>query len=264
MGINFLKNIKMKKYFNIAFLVLIIYLNFSCTKKNDNNPEVTGQLYFHLHTNIDDSEVDDYNSVIQSAGGRKISLSLAQLYISNIELVKLDGSVYSVSDKVILKDFENEAYLIGNVPSGNYKSIRFLVGLNASTNDKTPIATDSVFNHPEMWFGSAAQPQGFIYLNVQGKIDTTANASGAEAQMVQFAYKIGTTTNIKQVVMPDNNFTVLPNQIEYQHIIINYMKIFDGIDISKAGNLSVQSTSDNSNAVAQKIVNNIPGMFHYE
>ena len=186
------------------------------------------------------------------------------MYISNIELVRLDGSVYPVTDKVILKDFDNEAYLIGNVPAGNYKSVHFSVGLNAAVNAKIPVSTDTVFYRPEMWFGSTAQPQGYIFLNIQGKIDTTANASGAEAQMVQFAYKIGTTANIKQVVMPDNNFTVLPNQIEYVHMIINYMKIFDGIDISKAGNLSVQTTSENSNAISQKIVNNIQGMFHYE
>jgi len=46
--------------------------------------------------------------------------------------------------------------------------------------------------------------------------------------------------------------------------VINYMKVFDGIDLSKASNLSVQSTTDNSGAVATQIVNNIPGMFSYE
>lgn len=254
----------MKKYFNTAFLLLIIYFNFSCTKKNDAAPEVTGQLYFHLHTNIDNSEVDSYNSVIQSASGRKISLSLAQMYISNIELVKLDGSVYSVSGRVLLKDFENEVFFVGNVPAGNYKSVRFSIGLNSTANAKTPISTDTIFNRTEMWFGSTAQPQGYIFLNVQGRIDTTAKANGTEVQMVQFSYKIGTTTNIKQIVLPDQNFTVLPNKIEYVHMIINYMKIFDGIDLGKAGNLSVNSPADNTSDVAIKITNNIPLIFNYE
>ena len=254
----------MRKYFNIAFLVLLTYLNFSCTKKNDSNPEVTGQLYFHLHTNIDDSEVDSYNSVIQSASGRKISLSLAQLYITNIELVKLDGSVYSVSDKVILKDFENEAYFIGNLPAGNYKSVHFSVGINSAVNAKTPVSTDTVFYRPEMWFGNTAQPQGYAFLNVQGKIDTTKKANGSVAQLQPFTYKIGTTANLVNVTLPEQNFTVLPNQQEYVHLIINYFKIFDGIDLSKASNLSVQSPTDNSSAVAKQIVKNISNLFTYE
>jgi hypothetical protein len=186
------------------------------------------------------------------------------MYISNIELVKLDGSVYSVSGRVLLKDFENEVFFVGNVPAGNYKSVRFSIGLNSTANAKTPISTDTIFNRTEMWFGSTAQPQGYIFLNVQGRIDTTAKANGTEVQMVQFSYKIGTTTNIKQIVLPDQNFTVLPNKIEYVHMIINYMKIFDGIDLGKAGNLSVNSPADNTSDVAIKITNNIPLIFNYE
>ncbi|MDP4208905.1 MAG: hypothetical protein Q8928_08840 [Bacteroidota bacterium] len=254
----------MKKYFNIAFFTIVIYLSFSCTQKNDNIPESTGQLYFHLHANIDNSEVTSYNSVIQSANGRKISLSLAQMYISHIELVKLDGSLYPVSGKVLLKDLENEDYLVGNVPAGNYRSVHFSVGLDSVSNTRTPVASDTVFNRPEMWFASTAQPQGYVFLNVQGKIDTTAKANGSLAQMIPFVYKIGSNKNIKKVIMPDYIFTVLPNHQGYVHLLINYMRIFDGIDIRKADNLSVQTMSDNSNTVTQQIVNNIPGMFRYE
>ena len=126
------------------------------------------------------------------------------------------------------------------------------------------VAGDTVFYRPEMWFGSSAQPQGYVFLNVQGKIDTTALANGTESQMVQFAYRIGTAANLKQVVMPDQNFSILPDQVEYVHMVINYMKIFDGIDLHIATNLHVQSTTDNSTALANQIVNNIPAMFSYE
>jgi len=254
----------MKKYFYITLLSLAALFIASCTKKNILAPVPTGHLYFHLHTNIDSFEVDDYNSVIQATNGRNISLSLAQMYISNIELVKLDGTIYPVTNKVILKHFETEAYLIGNVPAGNYKSIHFSVGLSVAENAKIPATGDSVFYHPEMWFGNTAQSMGYVFLNVQGKIDTTAHANGTEAQMVPFSYQIGTIANSKQVIMPDQNFTVLPDQDDYEHIIINYMRIFDGIDLRLSGNLSVQSTSDNSSELANHLANNIPEMFHYE
>ena len=131
MVINVLIKLKMKNIYNITFILLVILVIFGCSKKSDNDSTVTGQLYFHLHTNIDTTEVDDYNSVIQSSNGRKISLSIAQLYISNIQLVKLDGSIYSVAGKILLKVLENETYFVGNVPAGNYKSVIFNVGLGS-------------------------------------------------------------------------------------------------------------------------------------
>ena len=110
----------MKKYFFITIFSLAALFIASCTKKNNLAPVPTGHLYFHLHTDIDSFEVGDYNSVIQATNGRNISLSLAQMYISNIELVKLDGSIYPVTNKVILKHFDHHMnnFTISNAASG--------------------------------------------------------------------------------------------------------------------------------------------------
>jgi len=249
----------------LGFLSILCFLSFACSNKSEiNSPEVSGQLYFHFHTNIDNTEVPGLDSIVNSSTGRKISLSFTKMYISNIKLVKLDGSLYSVSDKVLLKTFWNELYLIGNVPAGNYKSVQFTVGFDSITSAKTPISTDTVFNHPEMWFWNTAQPQGYVFLNVQGEIDTTKNSNGLINQMMPFSYRIGTSVNAAFVSLPDENFTVSPNQTQYVHMIINYMKLFDGVDLSKASNLSVQSISDNSNTAAKQIAVNMSNMFSYE
>ena len=254
----------MKKYFTLIILSITLIINFSCSTKKDATPEVLGQLYFHLHTNIDSTEVPGLDSLVHSNTGRKISLNFTQFYISNIKLVKLDGSLYSVPNKVLLKTFWNELYLIGNVPAGNYKSVQFTVGFDSLTAIKNPISTDTVFNHTEMWFGSAAQPAGYVFLNLRGKIDTSLAANALVNQMAPFTFKIGTYANAKSISLPNENFTVSPNQTQYVHLIINYMKLFDGIDLTKPGNLSVQNISENSYAVAKQITNNIPAMFSYE
>jgi len=254
----------MSRYISITILVTILLSGIQCTKKDNSSLPVTGQLYLHLHTNIDTTEVESYNTIINSNNGRKVSLSLAQMYISAIELIKLDGSVLAVTDKVLLKTLETESYLLGNVPVGNYKSIRFEVGLNATENNISPALNDSVFYRPEMWFGTSAQPSGYIFVNIEGKIDTTANGNSTVAQMAPFSYKIGTIANSKQVILPDNNFTVLPNLAEYVHVTVNYMKLFEGVDITKSYNLSVQNQVDNTGATAKQIMNNIPNMFRYE
>jgi hypothetical protein len=252
--------IKMKRYSLLSLMVLIagaIAVS-SCKKKdpaNDGAP--TGILMFHLHNYIEDNEVDLYNIPYTTHAGRSISLSLAQLYISDVELIKPDGSTYAVPNAKLLKKQETDTYQIGEAPVGNYRSIRFKVGLNPENNvpDLKNIS-DSV-----MWFSNLHVTQGYIFLNVRGKIDTSADMTGT---LVPFMYKIGTNINYKQVTMPDKNFTVTAGEITYAHLMADYSMLFNGINLSDNANLFVKTTSDNATPLAQKIVNNIPSMFKYE
>jgi hypothetical protein len=241
----------------------------SCKKKDTTNsttPTTTanGTVMLHLHTNVDSNEVDAYNDIYIVSGGRKISVSRAQLYVSGIQLIKADGSTYDVPNLTILKVMEIEEYLVGSVPAGNYKSIKFNVGLSPATNSTTPAANDSTLNKPNMWFGATAQPSGYVFVNFQGKIDTTHAANATAAQMQPFNYRIGTNANLKSITMPDQSYSVLPNQVQFIHITIDYNKLFNGIQLNNANNLNVNTASDNSSALGIQITNNIPAMFTYE
>ena len=88
--------------------------------------------------------------------------------------------------------------------------------------------------------------------------------NGTIDQMQPFSYKIGTNANYRQVVMPDQNFTVLPNQQTFVHIIINYIQLLNGIQLNKLTNLMIASPADNATLFGKTVGNNIPSMFHYE
>jgi len=249
--------------------VLLVMLVFASCKKDktpDPTPDPnevtpTGTLMMHLHTYIGINEVDAYNIVYTNESDRKISLSMAQMYISGIELVKADGSIYSLSDVKVLKVFETETYFLADVPMGNYKSVKFKVGLDAATNGADP-STSALLNHAEMWMNTTAQPDGYVFLNAQGKIDTTADATGSVAQMQNFIFKIGTNAHYVQVNMPDQNFTILKDQVEYLHLYADYSKLFNGINLHQI--LSVSSVADNSTPMGNAVANNIPSIFSYE
>jgi hypothetical protein len=248
----------------------------SCNHPDDTEPEANstsgtsntpkGKLVFHLHTYIDNNEVDLYNTNYTADDGRKMSLQLAQLYISDIKLVKLDGSVIDIPNCHILMQQNIATYDIAEVPVGNYKSVLFKIGLDAITNSLNPHqSNDSVIlNHPEMWFGSTAQPEGYVFLSVTGKVDTSTNADNTAQQMQSFAYKIGTNNHYTQIHMPDKNLTVYPNQIGYIHIIVDYYKLINGILLNNPANLSAITVSENAQAPATQIANNIPLLFRYE
>ncbi len=253
----------------IAYILTLSLCISACKKPkneedNNNNTIVPkGTLMFHLHTYIDDNEVDLYNASYANNDGRNISLSIAQLYISEIELIKLDGSTYLIPNNKIFKVLEEETFLAGDVPVGNYKGIRFKVGLNSSENALNPGASSdsAMLKHSEMWMNNTAQPDGYVFMNVQGTIDTTSDLSGS---MIPFTYKMGGNSNYKQVTMPEQNFSIMEAQTQYAHMKINYNKLFHGIQLNQLSNLLVQNLSDNSSALALKIVNNIPTMFEYE
>lgn len=256
----------MKKFF-IPLIAAFLLFNISC-KKHDPTPTTTVDsttLYIHLHTNLDTNEVDDYNTVYEMTGGRKVSASIAQLYISHIQLIKEDGSLYDIPNTIVFKVQETEPYLLGNVPVGNYKSIRFYVGLDSATNTLAATA-NAALNHSEMWFNAAAQPGGYVYVNFQGKIDTTANGNGTEAQMQPFMYMLGTNAAYKLVTMPDHspvyNFT--KDNAQYIHIIIDYAKLFTGVQLNNPANLMIMNAAANATGIGTTVNNNIPSMFSYE
>ena len=257
-----------RRKINGVALIGVLLLS-ACKKEVQNTSDTTqevvptGLLKLHLHTFIGEQEVDAYGIEIPMADGRMISLNLAQMYLSDIQLVKLDGSLYNVPSNGVLKVFESESVTIGNVAVGNYKSVRFKVGLLPSVNKLAPTVTGyaNLLNQPEMWFSSNAQPNGYIFLNFTGNIDTTASKTGA---LVPFEYKIGTDAHLVQVEMLQQNFSLLKDVVGYVHMKIDYAKLFEGIDLSINENLHVKTTADNSKPVVKAIIKNIPNMFLYE
>ena len=252
-----------------VFIVLGCISLFTACKKEETIPTTpassvpTGELKFHLHTFISEQEVDAYGIETQMPDGRLITLQMAQMYISDIQLIKLDGSLYNVPSNGVLKVFEAESVTIGNVAVGNYKSVRFKVGLTPTVNKLEPTTTGytNLLNQSEMWFNTKAQPDGYVFLNFAGTIDTTANHSGAQ---VPFQYKIGTDANTVQVEMPQQNFSIFKDVVGYVHMKIEYDKLFDGIDLTNNKNLHVKTTADNALPIVQTIKKNIPKLFIYE
>lgn len=141
----------MKHYFyKLSFALLVLSLT-ACVKNTDKDiaPAPTlGTLNLHLHTMLDSLEIETLDSAYALASGQTISVSFAQLYISNVRLVKADGSEMLLEGKPILVTNEQERYNVGQVNAGNYVSAKLDIGLSATINASEPSATDSVLSNP--------------------------------------------------------------------------------------------------------------------
>lgn len=256
------------KQLSFLSIFALLLLASSCGKHDPPTPPKPVDstiLYLHLHTNLDTNEVEAYSTVYQLQNGRKISASVTEMYLSDFQLIKSDGSTYDIPGLVVLKTQEVETYLVATIPVGNYKSIRFHAGLDDQTNTLNPSANPAL-DHQEMWFNATAQPGGYVYLYFAGRIDTTTNANGTTAQMQIFDYKLGTSAAYKEVTMPDHSpmYDFEKDIVQYIHITIDYSKLLNGVQLNDNANLKITTAAGSATTLGTNIINNIPSMFEYE
>jgi hypothetical protein len=254
----------MSNRFSIIILSAGLLLSglFITSCNNDNPAEKPGTLAFHIHTLIDSIEVENYGELLTRADGRKITVTMAQMYISNVKLIKTDGSVVDGPSSVILVKQGVEEYELGEAPAGSYKTVRFDVGLSDAVNASTPAVSDPILYEPSMWFGATAQPEGFVFVNFQGTIDTTDALTGTN--LIPFAFKIGTNAHRITITMPTQNFDVISDQLSVVHLETNYAKLLDPVDLNINGNLNITTPEENSWAWITQMEDSIAGMFDYE
>lgn len=255
----------MKKYIKFTLFFCAIFLISSCKKEETQvTPEVQkGHLFLHLHTYVDETEVDEYGVSYTASDERSMSLSIAQFYLSEIALIKADGSSLKIEGVHVLKQLQQDVYELGDVPAGNYRSIRFKVGVDPTTNS-TPygmLQDSTLFKNAEMSFDNSGKYGLYTFLTAKGMIDTTADHSGS---MAPFEFRVGTNANYVLVEMPDKNFTVVPNQTEYVHLLADIYRLFNNLKLSDSNQLNMTSVSDNGGPVAQQLRLNISNMFKYE
>ena len=254
-------------YLSVCFLFTIILMSHCSCKKSDTpaTPTTTGNsqgtLWVHLHTDIDTNEVE-LGDTARNSDGRKMVLTMAQMYVSGINMVNTNGTSVSVPAN-ILKTVDSEAYQVGPIATGGYSYITFNVGLDQTTNATNPSSYSAgsplAAHTPPMWFGSTSQ--GYIFVNVSGYIDTSAGKNGKANY--PFSYKIGSNSLLQSVKMPAHTpiFSVTSGGITFVHLIIDYGKIVKGLNL-KTENMTDTYTTNPS--LAAKVAANIPGMFTYE
>jgi hypothetical protein len=300
----------------IAITLATGLITFASCKKTDSpspTPTVTyGVVSFHLHTNISSNEdsldangigvpIQDsiFTAVPSNTGYVNIKLDTAQLYISNIVFHNANGSNAAVSGQYILKYIGAEGpYIVGSLPTGNYTSVSFNVGLDATANTTSPGSAAAnanqqfpgssttqgisfnVFNPPasftnsvgdagtiaSMWSGAWSANTGYYFVNVSGYADTSAQQTG---QYQHFSYQLSTTTvainlpaqtiaNAGQTSVPVTTSNTFSNPAE-MHLICDYGQMMKGVTSFKP---PYNTTANATTAAA--IRNGVANMFHYE
>jgi hypothetical protein len=248
---------------NSIFLAAVIALFFITTlstgcKPAEEDPIVTEQtLSFHIHTKAG-STIAAYDTELQDSSGRKFTLQDLRYYISNIVLLKNDGTSLPLTGKVILVGPDNQDYELGKVPVGSYDGFRFMVGLDSITNHSDPTTYPSgnplALQSPGIhWSWNS----GYIFMKVDGEVDTTLAATGSPD--TEFFFHIGADNLSRTIDFSTAAFTVESASAHEILLTFDFLKALAGVDLRTENT----HTMDNM-PLAEKMADNWQEAFSVE
>lgn len=232
----------MKRIFIFALAAFI----FSSCDSNDDASDVAPVT--NSKTSITfDARVGSADFVLNKdfvIGSRTYNFSKLRYWVSNVTLVDAKGAEYlvpnsyylmeevgdlnlsgTIADKLTYPARKRETIEVEDIPAGEYKSIKFSIGVDAKHNDNLSLAdgeltiANGMSNIAWMWHTS------YIFTSVGGTVKE--GATGGD-----FTAETGLNANYKTVSL---DFTTPVNFAITKGVVLNLdvTKIIDGIDLIK-------------------------------
>ncbi len=247
----------------IIFSMAVMAMVTGCKKDKDDSADVTPvsteqNLKFHLHTQVG-NQLANYTSTFTQASGRKFILEDFRYYVSNIKLIKEDGSEYPLTGKVLLAKPSQQDYELGLVPVGNYKGLKFIIGLDSVTNHSDPTSYASgnplAIQTPGIhWSWSS----GYIFFKVEGLCDTTAAANGSATY--PFFFHIGMDSFKRTIDFSTSSFSVVSGSDKEVAFVFDLKKVLQNVDLRTEN----ETHTMNNMPLATKIANNFSAAMELE
>lgn len=253
----------MKNLFIKSLIISTLSISlFSCKKSTEEvAPAIAASQPLSLNiTNLANSKGIDFTNTFTTPNGERYNISSFRYYVSKIRLVKQDGSEYAIAGKYLLVNPSTPTYALGNVPTGDYKSIKFGIGIDSLTNHSDPtihqISNPLAIQSPGIHW---SWKSGYIFLMLEGSCDTTEAKNDVQTYG-QFSkpltFHIGTDMMYREVVL-SSNFTVGEGGKELK-LEANLDAFFKNIDLKKE---NVTHSMGAGAALAKKAADNSATMF---
>lgn len=218
------------KYPKITLLFLAIAsisLWTACSQDDDDNNEGVGNIEVSITGEMNDKAVAFGQEHYSNSEGQYLRFTDFIFYLSEVELIADDGNTSLLSD-VVLYDFKdpNNIAINTSIFSGDYKEIRYNIGLTPSQNDGDPATYDAT--HPlstaqQMHWGWASK---YKFIKVEGKVDTEDN----EILETSFAYHTG-FEELTRTVTQDLDLTLQDDATMELEMKIDLDQIFNDLDM---------------------------------
>ena len=205
---------------NIISIVLVFFVLILIGCKKNEKQKATVDLNFQT-TNAGTNYT--FEEEFTNGDGIKIRIELLQFYISNIRFVNEKGKEIIAKDIALVKcDLNGLGVAEIKVPAGNYKSVRFGIGVPKELNEKTPADFTEV-NHPLNSSQNTYWGMNSMYRFVM--IDGRYDIEGDGILDGTFSYHTGYEDSYREVELI-HDFAFDRKGVYTQSILIDVSKLF--------------------------------------
>ncbi len=229
-----LKFISMKNLLFLTFLSLVL-MSSSCDKKPQ--VETTSDIKMNFKANYDGDLLLLEKEYLYGADDIPIKFSQFNFYISNISLLKQNGSEFDETELLEI-DFVNFPYnfnkadsaelgqtlQINNIPVGDYDGIKIGFGVPADFNRTKPndySSENSLSMASHYWDGWSS----YIFAKIEGKADMDFDGTFETNDGEGLAYHMGTDEVYTTRTLFDK-FSLIDNQTLNLQLNIDVKKLF--------------------------------------
>lgn len=221
----------------LPLIVLGTALFFNACKKEETVDTTPGTVEVELDHRWG-TQVFNFNQAIVTPAGDTATFTAFKYYVSNIKLLKDDGTEYALPNSYYLVNHDSaisKAIKLSNVPAGSYKGVTFSIGVdslkNVSPLDQRTGVLDPAGAGKGMYW---AWNSGYIFVKLEG-ISPSAPLD-TPTQKRRFWYHIGgfggysskTINNLKTVTLKSTTTSATVNGSTNPtfHLIVDVKEFF--------------------------------------
>lgn len=219
---------------NIAVFLAFTGFLTSCSSDENSNAEIIDgtsgdvELFFDNGVNSDALVL---GSSYTNSNGETLTINRFNYIVSNIVLVKEDGTefTYPKNESYFLFSEETETFTVNleNVPAGDYKQIKFGIGVDQQRYLEGETAQQEFWNlasvNNMVWTWST----GYRFINFEGTFTSSNNQAPLNFQIHQGSNSA--TDNYRQVTLNlPSTARVRTNEMPNIHIVADANAITDG------------------------------------
>lgn len=244
-----------------AFALMAISL--SITSCKDKNEEATGYGSVEIEfANQAGGESLQFNKNYTNAAGETLQFTTFDYYISNVVLVKEDGTRYVVpkNDSYFLCKHEDAAsrlIKLDNVPAGDYNKLEFVVGIDSAKSvspigERTGVLDPAAGANGHYWSWNS----GYIFVKMEG---TSPVAPAPSGNIFQYhvglfgGYDSPTLNNVRTISLTVPNVAAIVREggeTPHFHLFVDALEIFGTPNTISIANLPFSHGDANSSKLS--------------
>lgn len=234
--------------------------NYDPEAEKDDGSCIAGNFVLDFKALVEGVPLVMKDSVYKNVLNYNYKIETLRFYVSNVYLVKSDNSEVLVNDVSYL-DFENHhatyseegEKIVGSALPGDYKGIRFAIGVDPGINNLDPSVYPN--DHPLSIFRNAhwTWAAGYIFIKIEGKMDSIPNGNKSLTQL--FVYHCGNNPLYRELSFT-RDFTIAEGNVFEFKLAVNVDRIFYGSsDTLDVRHEPVTHSEDNLFALAERVTN---------